>query len=285
MRCLDFKQAMAISLVESQRSIGRLPKALLGSLGLAKRYSLSSRRTPETGKIFGPGGRFLLVGYTRGLSTNDCMHSGHSKVLQSRLQASEASARAEFIPLSKYLLEEKFSIFHVPLVYEFEVKLDGRSLRDPADQSIAQWHGIPNRLLGAPDRHAPFLLAIVKGRYTCISAASSRLAPKLDKTGDALSGLQRVRRIDLSDPACDTDRWVNWRFEVRWSFAGDCGWWRLYKNYNLIAEDFGPNCYNELRGAPYFQFGIYRLGRHGILAKNTEPNNERSYRNITIGML
>lgn len=274
------------SLIASHRSIRRMPKTFLSSVGLNKRHGISSRRTPEDGQIFGPGGRFLMAGHTRGLTIGAPENPDHPTTLEAHLPSDVPTYRAELIPISKYLLEEKFSFFHVPLVYEFEVKLDGPSLGDPANQSIAQWHGIPNRVLGSPrNRHAPFLLAIIEGRYSVISAATRKLSPKVDASGDTLTGLDRVRRVELHAPKDDIGKWVRWRLEVCWSYKGDQGWWRLYKNGNLAAEDTGPNSYNEFRGAPYFQFGIYRLGRNLKRPQNPEPHNKRSYRNVSIRLL
>lgn len=53
----------------------------------------------------------------------------------------------------------------------------------------------------------------------------------------------------------------------------------------MVAKDEGPNCYNEFRGAPYMQFGIYRLGRLQKRPQNPEPHNKRHYRNIRISLL
>ena len=282
----DRQSKSAVQLVDSHRSLKRLPGTFLGHVGIRKRHGITRRRTPETGEIFGPGGRFLKAGHFQGLFSEDPDHPAQPQVLQTQLPGNIPAYRAELIPLSQHLLEEKYSFFHVPLSYEFDVRLDSGSMGDPANQCIAQWHGIPNRVLGAPqNRHAPFLLGIVEGRYTCVSAATRKLAPKVDASGDTLTGLDRVQHFDLHDPAEDLDVWVRWRLDVCWSYQGNTGWWNLYRNDILMAEDKGPNCYNELRGAPYFQFGIYRLGRHLVRPENPLPINKRSYRNVRIRLL
>lgn len=273
------------TLISSDASLSRVPRKVAGIIGLAARKKPKRLRgiTPES--IFEPCGTFLTAGYQEGITVRSDEAQGSHAILEARLPAENTGNRAELIPLSRYLLEGKFSYFHTPMSYSFDLFLHDSSLRDRAYQCLAQWHGVPNILLGGRHRHAPFLLGIANGEYFCVSAATSNLVPRRTGNRDALSGLQRVRRISLKAAQDDVARWVSWRLDVCWCYTGQHGWWRLFRDGSLLAHDTGPNCYNEVRGAPYFQFGVYRLPQKKYFERNSEVFTARSYRNIRISFL
>ena len=174
----------------------------------------------------------------------------------------EASAgcRAEVIPEPVLDHNESlFARFHVTYRYTFRAFLphDYAGDADSGD-CLAQWHGIPDRLLGERYRHAPVLLGIERGRYFLVIVASARLVVPPGRADDP-ARYDRFVRVDLGPVAPDLGRWVSWEAEICWSYADDgMGSFALRRDGELLHRAEGPNCYNDLRGGPYLKLGVYK---------------------------
>ena len=171
-----------------------------------------------------------------------------------------AGCRAEVIPEPVFGHSEGlFARFHVTYRYRFKAFLPGDYAGDAdSGDCVAQWHGIPDRLLGERYRHAPVLLGIEQGRYFLVIAASARLVVPPELADDP-ARYDRFVRVDLGPVAPDLGRWVSWEAEIRWSYADDgMGSFALRRDGELLHRACGPNCFNDLRGGPYLKLGVYK---------------------------
>lgn len=64
--------------------------------------------------------------------------------------------------------------------------------------------------------------------------------------------------INLGSYENDKENWVTWTFHVKWGYEEyHCPFIKLYKNNNLVYENYGANTVNNVRGN-YPKFGIYK---------------------------
>ena len=128
------------------------------------------------------------------------------------------------------------------------------------------------------------LLAVEKGRYFFVIAASRRLHLPKPRSGPVGRSYDRFLRYDLGPVDPDVGRAVAWQLNVCWSFRNNgIGKTILMKDGKTIVNDKGANCFNDLRGAPYFKFGVYQWGRWRT-ARKPQSNMaiRRTYADIAI---
>lgn len=167
-------------------------------------------------------------------------------------------SRTEVIPHRvKGFMEGMFARFHQEYSYSFGMFLPEDYTPYERGECFAQWHGIPNRVLGEAYRHAPVLLAMgSKGYFIVICSSSKLVTPAGDHDDDGR--YDKVVRAELGPIDGDLGRWVDWKVEVRWSYQEDgMGYLKLFKDGKLLIHDVGANCFNDLRGGPYLKLGVY----------------------------
>lgn len=197
------------------------------------------------------------------------------------LCGTEKQRRAEVVPLWGQLRESKFPPYGQDISYSFSFKFSKDTIKT-GNYSFSQWHGVPNKFLGERDGRPPMLIGISKGNYFLATRASRKLVMQSPKTGQLLKRFDMEMFIDLGRAECDAEKWVEWCLQARWSYKDD-GHFRLLKDGVMLVERSGQNCFNDLRGAPYMQFGVYKLRSDDVC--ESWPEVAFSYRDLKIRTL
>lgn len=132
--------------------------------------------------------------------------------------------------------------------YSFSIFLpDDYEADEKSREIVAQWHDIPDFILGEQWR-APSLALITTDGKWFISQKwdTNRITPKKNKE-------TKSRAIDVG--SYTRGSWTDWVFQVKWSHQSD-GFLRVWKNGKLVVNETGPNMYNDILG-PYLKVGIY----------------------------
>lgn len=120
---------------------------------------------------------------------------------------------------------------------------------DLSMESIAGWHSRPDFVLGETRMGgAPLAIRIDGKEWNIRVRWDSRLI--------TYDGQVEGQSIVWREPYVK-GKWTDWVVAVRWSFKND-GRVEIWKDRKKIVDRTGPNAYNDLRGAPYFKFGIYK---------------------------
>lgn len=140
--------------------------------------------------------------------------------------------------------------FGITYNYEFStfVPLDWQD--DSVHTTIAQWHGVPERVLLETGRTPPLFLDIKDGKIGIGNFWDSHLMTKFANFREKPEGTREVWISDLEKGV-----WADWKFQVKWSIKDD-GVIKIFKDGEQIAIVLGPNTYNDLQ-APFFKFGLY----------------------------
>ncbi|MFO1078100.1 MAG: polysaccharide lyase [Planctomycetota bacterium] len=137
--------------------------------------------------------------------------------------------------------------------YSFRLFLPADWTVDDDTESVAQWHGAPDRLLLEGDLNPAMALNILGARYELDIRSDSRLVTSMK------GGYESAQAIDLGDLRGDLGRWVDWRFRVQWSCrATDPGRVQVFRDGICLLDRAGPNCFRDLRGGPYWKVGLYK---------------------------
>ena len=116
-------------------------------------------------------------------------------------------------------------------------------------ESIADWHSRPDRWAGETAMGGAPLSIRIEGREWNIRVRwDSRLITR-DKE---IEGQEIIWRGPY-----EKGKWTDWVVSVKWSFNDD-GRIEIWKHGEKIVDRTGPNAYNDVRGAPYFKFGVYK---------------------------
>lgn len=166
-----------------------------------------------------------------------------------RFDAGEG-ARCEIVhwPRERFLQWFRREPYHRDRWYGFSIYLPAdRNLGDPErNEVVAQWHGSGDVWFFEPGGRGPPLALRIQGRLWRITFGSDsdlRSEPGV-KTADVL----------WTGPT-ELGTWTDWVFHVVWSHEGD-GVTEVWKNGEKVAEHFGPNAFNDLRGV-YMKLGSY----------------------------
>ncbi|MGK7912995.1 MAG: DUF4347 domain-containing protein [Synechococcus sp.] len=133
--------------------------------------------------------------------------------------------------------------------YEFKNFIPNDWKNDGSAETIAQWHGRPDRNLGEPFRRAAMALRVKGGRYALVIRSDSDRVTNTKQKGT-------FKEVDPWSGNLQKGRWVSWRFQIKWSHRGD-GFVRVFQNGKQVLNYNGANSYNDA-AAPYMKFGIYK---------------------------
>ncbi|MCH2172504.1 polysaccharide lyase [Myxococcota bacterium] len=176
----------------------------------------------------------------------------HRSELRPRRSSSELSYRAPYGLLHRYA----FSLY-LP-----------EDWSPDAPEIVAQWHGRPDRdEFGAdlePLRSPPMALRMT---YIQVSEEPPSYVPAWEVllhwddtryTPEDKSTVRLVRLTDPTDATGDLGRWVDWVFEVRWSYEPEGkGRVRVWRDGAQVVDYVGPNAFNDDLG-PNSKIGIYK---------------------------
>ncbi len=135
--------------------------------------------------------------------------------------------------------------------YAFETCLPNDYPADPSADNIAQWHDMPDFLLGESWRNPSLKLMIRNGRWLLSHRWSSA---KVNRFFWEKNARDAGEEIDLG-PA-ENGKWVRWEFRILWAWdAGGC--LQILRDGQSIYRKQGPTAYRDWRG-PYFKMGMYK---------------------------
>jgi len=156
--------------------------------------------------------------------------------------------------------EDKKAIFGEDYWYQFSVYLPASYTPDNVWEIVAQWHAVPDTVLGETWRNPVLSLSTTDGKWGIRNIWDSKPNTFVNHNRK-YDGVE-----DFSAGEYQTDKWVTWKFHIIWSHLDD-GVLEVWKNDELVATRYGPNCFNDKIG-PYFKLGIYKGWK-----KNTQPSN------------
>jgi hypothetical protein len=122
----------------------------------------------------------------------------------------------------------------------------------PQQATFAQWHSVPDKLLGEASRGPPLRLAIRNGAFEMVGQWDADLISNGWLRQD--DATHRRGQFRWSAPL-ERGRWIDWRLEVRWSPSVD-GYVALWKDEARVYLRQGPVGYRDLFG-PYLKIGLY----------------------------
>lgn len=135
--------------------------------------------------------------------------------------------------------------------YEFDACLPGDYVAESSVDNIAQWHDMPDFLLGETWRSPSLRLIIRDGRWVLghrwSSARVNRFFWEKQERGAG-------EEVDLGPVT--KGRWVRWEFRVLWA-GDDGGRLQVLRDGHSAYRKQGPTAYRDWRG-PYFKIGMYK---------------------------
>lgn len=144
----------------------------------------------------------------------------------------------------KWTTEKKLN---VERWYAFSILLPRGFVADSSAEILAQWHAVPDFILGETWRVPPISLQVEKGIwFVVIHWASSEL-----NDNKSISGSKRIYIKSVK-----VDNWEDFIFHIKFSYKSD-GLLELWDNNNKVFSYSGPNCYNDKSGI-FFKTGIYK---------------------------
>jgi hypothetical protein len=129
-----------------------------------------------------------------------------------------------------------------------------------AKVTFAQWHCVPDKLLGESGRSPPLSISVVNEELKIVLYWDST---KVNKSVFYRSN----NEVPIWSGPLLRGQWIDWVVHVRWSYQED-GFLEIWQNKNLVAQRSGPNTYNDWL-APYFKIGVYIPSW-----KNSKPNQK-----------
>ena len=193
------------------------------------------------------------------ISEEHARSGNQSLALQLQRTNDSGAFRAEIIPRMEqgfhkesypYIGGEYWYSVSIRLAQDWEFELDR--------ESIMQWHGAPDRILIEFDRNPPLAINVEGDRYTLDKRHDDQLRSSKNAAGVGSYNVD-LQRIDIGSASEDRGRWVDWLIHVRWAAGeSDQGFVEVYRDGVLAARLDGPNCYNDLRGGPYWKLGLYK---------------------------
>ena len=135
--------------------------------------------------------------------------------------------------------------------YAFEACLPDDYVPEAAVDNIAQWHDLPDFLLGETWRSPSLKLMIRDGRWLLSHRWSSA---KVNRFLWERMGRDANEEVDLGE--VEKGKWVRWEFRVLWAWD-DRGRLRILRDGRSAYRKQGPTAYRDWRG-PYFKIGMYK---------------------------
>lgn len=134
----------------------------------------------------------------------------------------------------------------VPVQYSFSIYIPKSQEFSERNEVLAQWHSAPDTFLGDLQARGPAVaLRVLSNVFAITSGWDDQFIS--EGTG------RRDRPLKVIPS--ELGKWVDWRFEVTWSY-GDDGQLKVWKNSELILSHQGANTYNDLRNV-YLKMGVY----------------------------
>lgn len=115
-----------------------------------------------------------------------------------------------------------------------------------------QWHGTKDLWFLEFGRRPPLALQAVGNQWVVAINADPRLVNPMTRT---------TQDRDIAKLPLEPGTWHRFEFIVTWSPDQD-GRVTVRHNGKVIADDRGPNCFNDVIG-PYFKFGNYQPRKSG----------------------
>lgn len=135
--------------------------------------------------------------------------------------------------------------------YVFETCLPNDYPTDASGDNIAQWHDMPDFILGETWRNPSLKLVIRDGRWLLSHRWSSVRVNRFFWEKEARDTSEEV---DLG--VAENGRWVRWEFRVLWAWD-DRGRLQILRDGRSIYRKQVPTAYHDWRG-PYFKIGMYK---------------------------
>jgi hypothetical protein len=156
--------------------------------------------------------------------------------------------------------------------YGFSNFLPAGFVADPLAEMIAQWHDVPDFVLGESWRSPPISLEVINDHYYVHTLwSASVINTDLTRDGEKIFDLGPV----------DKSQWNDWVFHIRFSYRPD-GIIEVWKNKVKVLTYNGPNSYND-RSYPYFKIGIYKWGWNGWASYSPENKRTLYYDEVRVG--
>jgi hypothetical protein len=135
--------------------------------------------------------------------------------------------------------------------YAFDTCLPNDYPADASADNIAQWHDMPDFLLGESWRSPSLKLMVRGGRWIL----SHRWSPaKVSRFFWEKQARDTGEEVDLG-PA-ENGQWVRWEFRVLWAWDARGRLQILRDGHGLYSKQV-PTAYRDWRG-PYFKIGMYK---------------------------
>ncbi|MGF1678043.1 MAG: polysaccharide lyase [Candidatus Methylacidiphilales bacterium] len=136
--------------------------------------------------------------------------------------------------------------------YAFSALLPEDYALDQSSENLAQWHEMPDFILGEFWRSPPLKIMTRDGRWILNRKVSDLKVNRF--IGLKSKAIHTEFDIDLG-PA-ENMKWVRWEFHVKWSHRDD-GRLLVFRDGVEVHNVSGPTTYNDWKG-PYFKIGMYK---------------------------
>jgi len=153
--------------------------------------------------------------------------------------------------------DKRKALFGTDYWYGFSVFLPTSYIKDSVWEIVAQWHGKPDVDLGEFTRNPVLDLQTTSGNWTFTSRWDANRLTQGVKGSPVYGGVNHYKLGPY-----ETGKWTDWVVHVNWSHEGD-GILRVWKNGQLVIDEWGPNAYNDAEG-PIFVMGLYKGWKNGV---------------------
>lgn len=156
-------------------------------------------------------------------------------------------------------------------VFSIDILLPNDYALDKEPEILIQFHDYPDNDSWDNVLSPPLALRTHNGEWELYRLWSSKKG--CDNNMIATDGTTEL--INLGGYENDKGKWVTWTFHVKWGYEEyHCPFIKLYKNNNLVYENYGANTVNNVIGN-YPKFGIYKW-----VWKNGQGNSDITNRVI-----
>lgn len=184
-----------------------------------------------------------------------CNHSAH--IVQDPVRHGQFSVSVQVSPDDPFIKGSKRAEFRSRAVprdedywYAFSMYLPSPWPESTHPVILAQWHGVPDKILGETGRLPPLAVKVIGDELLIESISDDAWITKWLVFSQADS----TRNLLYSEKLTP-DSWTDWIFHVIWS-PDNNGLVEVWKNGREVVRYEGPNTYRDLV-APYFKFGVY----------------------------
>jgi hypothetical protein len=162
--------------------------------------------------------------------------------------------------------------------YAFAAFLPAEYPVEASFDNIAQWHDMPDFLLGESWRSPSLKLMVRNGRWIFSHRWS---AAKVNRFLWEREGRGQREECDLG--AVENGKWVRWEFDILWAW-NEQGRLRITRDGREVLRQQGPTAYRDWRG-PYFKIGMYKPQWTQKTANSSVQERRICYDNIKVSRL